>query len=384
MPNGGRAARLCLSCCCSWRPRLCRYASARARQGQGPSQSCCSICCLPAVPGAVRGLQGARGGAGGGSARAAGCRGARCVCWTVAPAGWRLLAGPCCCLCSAPCACMRRRQRRACSGATLEHSSQHFPAMCRSRFPRHHTCVPWTLPCAAAAAAVGLGGLGRQQSTGAIGQPLSPTVGRTTSRGRRCGGSACGRPAGMHPLAACFRCAACQGSRLCACCQHSCCRFCPLTHPPTHIATPHFLCGCSGDYIRSDWEEKQAIATLQAIELVKRCCEVRGKAGTARCLLRGSGQGGAMKQCGRLAAPCLVAPAPAPASNGMPLHPPSPRTRCATPRPLPAPLQLPPMEILPPRVARWEAYEDRNRLIRWAKAARLAVLGGPRADCWPV
>jgi len=32
---------------------------------------------------------------------------------------------------------------------------------------------------------------------------------------------------------------------------------------------------CSGDYIRSDWEEKQAIATLQAIELVKHCCEVR-------------------------------------------------------------------------------------------------------------
>jgi hypothetical protein len=31
---------------------------------------------------------------------------------------------------------------------------------------------------------------------------------------------------------------------------------------------------CSGDYIRSDYEEKQAIATLQAIELVKRCTEV--------------------------------------------------------------------------------------------------------------
>ncbi len=27
-------------------------------------------------------------------------------------------------------------------------------------------------------------------------------------------------------------------------------------------------------------------------------------------------------------------------------------------------VQLPRMEILPPRVARWEAYEDRNRLIR--------------------
>ena len=31
---------------------------------------------------------------------------------------------------------------------------------------------------------------------------------------------------------------------------------------------------CSGDYIRSDYEEKQAIATLQAIELVKYCMEV--------------------------------------------------------------------------------------------------------------
>jgi hypothetical protein len=30
----------------------------------------------------------------------------------------------------------------------------------------------------------------------------------------------------------------------------------------------------SGDYIRSDYEEKQAIATLQAIELVKHCTEV--------------------------------------------------------------------------------------------------------------
>jgi hypothetical protein len=89
-----------------------------------------------------------------------------------------------------------------------------------------------------AAAAVGLAGQGRQQSGGLTNaqQPLSPTA-RTTSRGR------------------------------------------------------------SGDYIRSDWEEKQAIATLQAIELVKHCCE------------------------------------------------------------------LPRMEILPPRVARWEAYEDRNRLI---------------------
>lgn len=28
------------------------------------------------------------------------------------------------------------------------------------------------------------------------------------------------------------------------------------------------------------------------------------------------------------------------------------------------PVQLPRMEIPPPRVARWEAYEDRNRLIR--------------------
>ncbi|KAL4451554.1 hypothetical protein ABPG75_007216 [Micractinium tetrahymenae] len=55
--------------------------------------------------------------------------------------------------------------------------------------------------------------------------------------------------------------------------------------------------GRSGDYIRSDYEEKQAIAMLQAIELVKHCTE------------------------------------------------------------------LPKMEILPPRQARWEAYEDRNRLI---------------------
>ena len=39
---------------------------------------------------------------------------------------------------------------------------------------------------------------------------------------------------------------------------------------------------CSGDYIRSDYEEKQAIATLQAIELVKHCCEVRG--GSQGCI----------------------------------------------------------------------------------------------------
>ena len=36
------------------------------------------------------------------------------------------------------------------------------------------------------------------------------------------------------------------------------------------------LCCRSGDIVRSDYEEKQAIATLQAIELVKHMAEVRG------------------------------------------------------------------------------------------------------------
>lgn len=53
-----------------------------------------------------------------------------------------------------------------------------------------------------------------------------------------------------------------------ACLPHLGCS-CPFAVPFVH---------CSGDYIRSDWEEKQAIATLQAIELVKHCCEVRRSA----------------------------------------------------------------------------------------------------------
>lgn len=39
-------------------------------------------------------------------------------------------------------------------------------------------------------------------------------------------------------------------------------------------------------------------------------------------------------------------------------------------------MQLPRMEILPERVARWEAYDDRNRLIRYGWASG-GGYGGP-------
>lgn len=45
----------------------------------------------------------------------------------------------------------------------------------------------------------------------------------------------------------------------------------------------------------------------------------------------------------------------------------TPSGRPVTRMPACAPVQLPRTEILPPRVARWEAYEDRNRLIRCAQ-----------------
>ena len=100
-------------------------------------------------------------------------------------------------------------------------------------------------------------------------------VGRTTSRGRRCacvlGGSA------LRSVSCCLLLAACLAAwpvislRL-----HSCLHqlfICTTPHSwPLPPGLPAYH--CSGDYIRSDYEEKQAIATLQAIELVKYCMEV--------------------------------------------------------------------------------------------------------------
>ena len=56
--------------------------------------------------------------------------------------------------------------------------------------------------------------------------------------------------------------------------------------------------GRSGDYIRSDYEEKQAIATLQAIELIKRYTEVRKDGLRGLDWMDGGGGGGGERLVG--------------------------------------------------------------------------------------
>lgn len=73
--------------------------------------------------------------------------------------------------------------------------------------------------------------------------------------------------------------AACSGALLgCILCRGSagaCSRQYALSLRTCHTHPTHTCPPRSGDYIRSDYEEKQAIAMLQAIELIKHCTEVR-------------------------------------------------------------------------------------------------------------